>query len=109
MVRPLVNAQGNWSNNLPGNKCKEYLKKLGTDDKCRGKDHGDTKGGTWQVGADDVSYHALAYRVSPPGDCLDNTVVHPVAIGPLENGGKGNTLEPFPTYAFDDIAPLACH
>lgn len=26
---------------------------------CYGEDHNDSKGGTWQIGSDDISYHAL--------------------------------------------------
>lgn len=46
--------------------CKTNLKqmsKVGAEaangDKCWGSKNSDTKGGTWQVGANEVSYHAL--------------------------------------------------
>ncbi|KAL7622871.1 hypothetical protein AAE478_006550 [Parahypoxylon ruwenzoriense] len=40
--------------------CKTYLKKLSAaDSKCYGKKNRDTKGGTWQVGSETISYHGL--------------------------------------------------
>lgn len=94
----------------PGEKCKEHLKKLSAEDsKCYGKDNKDTKGGTFQVGNSDVSYHALANKVPPTFDSVDKTVVLDGAISALGDGDKGNTLDPFPTYAFNDITPVPCH
>lgn len=94
-----------------GGKCKEYLKNLSKDgSKCYGgKNHDDTKGGTWQVGNDAVSYHALAEKIPPIFEQVDKTVVLGSAIGPLSNGGKGKTLDPFPVDSFSDSVPLACH
>jgi hypothetical protein len=90
--------------------CKTNLKKLSAQGgKCYGPDHSDTKGGTWQVGNNDVSYHALANKVPPNFDSVDKTVILDAAISPLGNGGKGPTLDPFPTYTFNDIFPLRCH
>lgn len=92
-----------------GEKCKEFLKHLSSkDSKCYGPDHDDTKGGTWQVGNNDVSYHALANKVPPTFDSLDKTVILGSAIQPLSMI-KGNQLEPFPTYVFNDITPVPCH
>ncbi|KAF2796342.1 hypothetical protein K505DRAFT_323364 [Melanomma pulvis-pyrius CBS 109.77] len=91
-------------------KCKGYLKNLSQEgSKCYGKDHKDTKGGTWQVGNNDVSYHALANKIPPTFASVDKTVILDGAIVPLGNGGKGNTLVPFPTYTFNDIVPVSCH
>jgi hypothetical protein len=40
--------------------CVTYLMKMADpDSKCYGSKNKDTKGGTWQIGSDDVSYHAL--------------------------------------------------
>ncbi|KAJ5757549.1 uncharacterized protein N7511_006243 [Penicillium nucicola] len=40
--------------------CEIYLMKMAdSDSKCYGSKNKDTKGGTWQIGSDDVSYHAL--------------------------------------------------
>ncbi|KAI9892541.1 MAG: hypothetical protein M1814_001230 [Vezdaea aestivalis] len=44
--------------------CVTYLMKMAaTGTKCFGKNNYDTKGGTWQVGDDQVSYHALPEAV----------------------------------------------
>ena len=40
---------------------------------------------------------------------MDKVVTQSGAISALGNGGKGNTLDPFPTYAFNDVTPFACH
>ncbi|KAK0388954.1 hypothetical protein NLU13_2531 [Sarocladium strictum] len=41
--------------------CKFYLMKMATaGQSCYGNDNTDTKGGTWQIGDQDISYHALA-------------------------------------------------
>lgn len=83
------------------------LSKEGGD--CWGKDHRDTKGGTWQAGDDKVSYHALAEKKPPGPDEVDKTVIFDREISPIGDGGKGNTLDLFPTYVFDDIVPVGCH
>jgi hypothetical protein len=94
-----------------GAKCKEYLKNLSKDGSTcyGGKAHDDTKGGTWQVGNNAVSYHALADKVPPVERQVDQTIVLANAISPLGDGGKGNTLDPFPVQAFGDSVPFACH
>lgn len=47
-------------NNIVDN-CKFYLMKMATaGQSCYGNDNTDTKGGTWQIGDHDISYHALA-------------------------------------------------
>lgn len=40
---------------------------------------------------------------------MDKIVILKNAISALGDGGKGNTLSPFPTYAFKDVIPFACH
>ncbi|KAF1968969.1 hypothetical protein BU23DRAFT_513738 [Bimuria novae-zelandiae CBS 107.79] len=92
--------------------CKSYLKKLSADtngNSCYGPSNKDTKGGTYQVGADAISYHALANKFPPSADSVDKIVTQSTAISVLDSGGKGNTLKPFPTYAFTDVVPFACH
>ncbi|OAG08850.1 uncharacterized protein CC84DRAFT_1204102 [Paraphaeosphaeria sporulosa] len=92
--------------------CKQYLKKLSENtsgNSCYGPGNKDTKGGTWQVGSDAVSYHALANKFPPNSDSVDKIVTQTGAISALGDGGKGNTLDPFPTYAFNDVTPFACH
>ncbi|KAK9772694.1 putative Ecp2 effector protein domain-containing protein [Seiridium cardinale] len=40
--------------------CRLYLMKMAeTGQSCYGEDNSDTKGGTWQIGSMDISYHAL--------------------------------------------------
>ncbi|KAF2021696.1 hypothetical protein BU24DRAFT_457653 [Aaosphaeria arxii CBS 175.79] len=90
--------------------CKDYLKKLSVEgSKCYGKDNKDTKGGTWQVGKDDVSYHAIANKIPPTFDAVDKIIVLDGELQPLGNGGLGRTLVPFPTFSFNDITPIRCH
>lgn len=40
---------------------------------------------------------------------MDKIAIQTGAITALDDGGKGNTLDPFPTYAFNDVTPFACH
>jgi hypothetical protein len=92
--------------------CKQFLKKLSDStngNSCYGPSNKDTKGGTWQFGRDAVSYHALANKYPPSSDSVDKVVTASGAIAALGDGGKGNTLDPFPTYAFTDVTPFACH
>ncbi|KAH7122567.1 hypothetical protein B0J11DRAFT_569360 [Dendryphion nanum] len=98
------------TDDLKAAKCKEYLKQLSKEgSKCYSDNNKDTKGGTWQVGNDDVSYHALGNKLPTAFDAIDKVVIKDSAIEPLGDGGKGNTLFPFPTYTFNDIVPVACH
>ncbi|KAF1959353.1 hypothetical protein CC80DRAFT_406684, partial [Byssothecium circinans] len=77
--------------------------------KCFGSGNKDTKGGTWQVGDEEVSYHALGKKIPPTANAVDKPVILDIEIKELGDGGKGNTLSPFPTYVFNDITPVACH
>ncbi|KAI9668897.1 MAG: hypothetical protein M1831_000967 [Alyxoria varia] len=46
------------------NDCVSYLSKMSHPmSKCFGYQNDDTKGGTWQVGYDDISYHGLAHKL----------------------------------------------
>jgi len=96
---------------VTGANCKGYFANLTKDgSKCYGgKNHDDTKGGTWQVGADAISYHAIADKIPPVERQVDQTIVLANAISPLGNGGKGKTLDPFPLQSFADSVPFACH
>jgi hypothetical protein len=99
-----------YTNVITVNNCKTYLKNLSAEgSKCYGPSNKDTKGGTSQVGDEEVSYHALGKKFPPTIDSLDKTVVQDAEIKELGDGGKGNTLTPFPTYTFADITPIACH
>ncbi|KAI1858760.1 uncharacterized protein JN550_012510 [Neoarthrinium moseri] len=54
------NKMGDGSHTPNEDDCKTYLKKMQqTGQSCYGKNNIDTKGGTWQVGAEKVSYHGL--------------------------------------------------
>ncbi|KAF2635367.1 hypothetical protein P280DRAFT_501963 [Massarina eburnea CBS 473.64] len=104
------NKKQNDGHTITADSCKTYLKNLASDgSKCFGATNKDTKGGTWQVGDEEVSYHALAKKFPPTSDSVDQTVILDGEIKELGDGGKGNTLSPFPTYAFNDITPFACH
>ncbi|KAF2269068.1 hypothetical protein CC78DRAFT_564830 [Lojkania enalia] len=93
---------------IDGAKCKGYLKELSKKDgKCYGSDNKDTKGGTWQVGDEDISYHAKAERTPPNFDSVDKTVVLKEAIKPLDESYR--VPVPFPYYSFNDIVPIGCH
>jgi hypothetical protein len=99
------------TDNVTGAKCKDYLKSMSKDSsKCYGGlPHDDTKGGTYQVGNDAVSYHALGNDIPPIYEHVDKTVVLDHEISPLGSNLKGNTLDPFPVESFGDSVPVACH
>lgn len=79
------------------------------DSKCYGKDHNDTQGGSYQLSSGSISYHALANKVPPATSSFAQTIITDSALSPLANGGKGNTLTPFPTYVFASTIPIDCH
>ncbi|KAF2652578.1 hypothetical protein K491DRAFT_635379 [Lophiostoma macrostomum CBS 122681] len=90
--------------------CKTYLTTLSvSNSKCYGPDHQDTKGGTYQIGNSDVSYHALANKAPLDANAVDKTLIGGSAVATLGNGGKGNTLRPFPIDSFNDAVPVSCH
>ncbi|CAI6287452.1 unnamed protein product [Periconia digitata] len=93
------------------NDCKKYLTTLSApNSKCYGKDNADTKGGTYQVGPESISYHALAQKFPPsPLSALDAPVLLDTAISELPKSPSGNTFTSFPTNVFNDITPLKCH
>ena len=69
----------------------------------------DTKGGTWQVGSDAVSYHALGEQVPPGQDAL-NTVFTGSAISAQSiNTGSGAPLNPWPFDSLNGVHPTSCH
>lgn len=90
------------------NNCTSYLQELSNDNsKCWGSEHSDTKGGTWQVGSDAISYHALGESVPPAQDAVDKLYTSG-ALSAL--GGSGNVaLSPFPLTFTSDVIPLPCH
>lgn len=93
-----------------GASCQEYLKKLseaGQD--CHGDTNGDTKGGTWQVGDDDVSYHALAEDVPPTQDALNKLWTDGAISKQDVNKGAGPPLDPMPLDTHSTVKPVTCH
>lgn len=88
--------------------CTSYLQELSNDNsKCWGSKHGDTKGGTWEVGPDAVSYHALGQSVPPSEDAVDKLFTDG-ALSAL-GGSGGAALSPFPLNFTSDVRPLPCH
>ncbi|KAI1814819.1 hypothetical protein GGS20DRAFT_585081 [Poronia punctata] len=90
--------------------CQEYLGKLSEDGgKCYGPDHHDTKGGTYQVGDDGVSYHALGKTVPPKDDALNKLLATTVLSDQSVNKGDGAPLDPWPLDSLNDVVPAPCH
>lgn len=90
--------------------CKEYLNALSEDGgECSGSDHKDTKGGTWQVGDEDVSYHALGQPVPPKQDAINELVVSDVLEAQSVNKGSGAPLDPWPLDSLNSVHPTSCH
>lgn len=88
--------------------CTSYLQELSNDNsKCWGSEHNDTKGGTWQVGADAISYHALGNSVLPAQDAVDKLFTNG-ALSVL-SGSNGAALSPFPLNFTYDVVPLPVH
>ncbi|OTA99336.1 hypothetical protein M426DRAFT_325257 [Hypoxylon sp. CI-4A] len=90
--------------------CQNYLLALSADGgKCSGETNHDTKGGTWQVGDDGVSYHALGNEVPPKQDAI-NKLFSGAAIGAQSvNKGSGPPLDPWPLDSLNGVKPTACH
>ncbi|EJP67668.1 PLC-like phosphodiesterase [Beauveria bassiana ARSEF 2860] len=76
---------------------------------CSGADNKDTKGGTWQVGPNGISYHALGYE-TPPKENAVNKIFEGSAISAQSaNKGAGPPLSPWPFDSLNNIKPVACH
>lgn len=95
-----------------GETCKGYLKKLsesGAD--CHGDEHGDTKGGTWQISDNgaDISYHAIASYVPPQQDALNKLWTDGALSEQKVNKGAGPPLNPIPLDSHAAVKPVACH
>ena len=58
------------------NNCKTYLNTLSASGgKCYGAQDKDTKGGTYQIGNSDISYHALASKPPLDAHAVDATLI----------------------------------
>ncbi|RYP91551.1 hypothetical protein DL770_002331 [Monosporascus sp. CRB-9-2] len=91
-------------------RCKEYLKKLSEEGgQCYGPGNKDTKGGTWQVGDNAVSYHALGSKVPPREDALNKLYANGAISEQQVNKGAGAPLDPWPLDSLGGVRPVACH
>lgn len=90
--------------------CVRYLNALSADGgKCSGATNKDTKGGTWQVGPDGISYHALGYQ-TPAKEVAVNAFFQGGAISAqTANKGAGPPLNPWPFDSLNAVKPVACH
>ncbi|CAJ2509753.1 Uu.00g056530.m01.CDS01 [Anthostomella pinea] len=93
----------------PATKCKNYLKTLSSEGKCYGDTNKDTKGGTYQVGDNEVSYHALANIIPPTQDALNKAFTEGALSTQTVNLGGGPELDPWPFDSLDDVLPVAVH
>ncbi|KAH9983593.1 hypothetical protein F4779DRAFT_612495 [Xylariaceae sp. FL0662B] len=90
--------------------CKKYLGTLSADGSdCYGSEHHDTKGGTYQVGDDAVSYHALANTVPPKQNAINKLLSDDVLDAQEVNTGSGPPLDPWPLDSLNDVLPVPCH
>lgn len=90
--------------------CKNYLLALSADGgKCSGANNHDTKGGTWQVGNNAVSYHALGNEAPPKQDGLNKLYAEGVLDAQSANKGAGAPLNPWPFDSLDGVKPTNCH
>ena len=102
------NQQKTGDHKVDASDCKTYLQQLSSSNSsCFGDEHHDTKGGTWQIGSDVASYHALANPVLPAQDAVDKLYTD----GPLSalTGSNGAALTPFPTNFTSDVTPVPVH
>ncbi|OAA69827.1 PLC-like phosphodiesterase, TIM beta/alpha-barrel domain protein [Cordyceps fumosorosea ARSEF 2679] len=92
------------------NDCVRYLNALSADGgKCSGATNKDTKGGTWQVGSDGISYHALGYETPPKQDAVNEIFEGSAITAQSANKGAGPPLSPWPLASLDNVQPVACH
>ena len=88
--------------------CQTFLKAMATEGQdCYGEDNKDTKGGTWQVGSDAVSYHGLANTLYPSQDAV-NKIYTGGSISAVQTNAA-STLDPFPLDVTKNVKPIACH
>ncbi|RYP46605.1 hypothetical protein DL768_007227 [Monosporascus sp. mg162] len=103
------NKQGS-DHTVEKEKCKDHLKKLSEEGgRCYGSSNKDTKGGTWQVGDNAVSYHALGSKVPPREDALNKLYANGAISEQQVNKGSGAPLDPWPLDSLGGVRPVACH
>ncbi|KAH8175373.1 PLC-like phosphodiesterase [Sarocladium implicatum] len=90
--------------------CQTYLQALSNPGgKCSGETNADTKGGTWQVGNNAISYHALANKVPPKQDAINKLFRGSPLQTQSVNTGSGPPLSPWPLDSLKDIKAVSCH
>lgn len=90
--------------------CRTYLLALSAaGGKCSGEINSDTKGGTWQVGNNGISYHALAYKTPPKQDAINKPFRGAALQAQSINKGGSAPLNPWPLDSLDSVKPTVCH
>ncbi|KAI1136314.1 hypothetical protein F5Y05DRAFT_390958 [Hypoxylon sp. FL0543] len=90
--------------------CENYLLALSAEgDECSGETNHDTKGGTWQVGNNGVSYHALGNEVPPKQDAINKLFSGAALDAQDVNKGSGPPLDPWPFDSLNSVKPTSCH
>ncbi|KAI9147368.1 Glycosyltransferase sdnJ [Paramyrothecium foliicola] len=90
--------------------CRTYLLALSAPGgKCSGEVNSDTKGGTWQVGNNGVSYHALANQVPPKQDAVNKLFRGRALETQSVNKKSGAPLSPWPFNSLNSVKPTVCH
>ncbi|KAI0400351.1 hypothetical protein F4802DRAFT_585230 [Xylaria palmicola] len=90
--------------------CKKYLGTLSAPGgKCFGTTNSDTKGGTYQVGTNGVSYHAFGNIVPPNQDALNKLLPTTVLTPQVVNKLSGPPLSPWPLDSLGGVRPAPCH
>ncbi|KAH8168028.1 hypothetical protein CIB48_g209 [Xylaria polymorpha] len=90
--------------------CKKYFATLSAaGGQCFGTTNMDTKGGTYQVGTNGVSYHALGNSVPPNQDALNKLLSTTVLTAQSVNKGSGAPLNPWPLDSLNSVLPVSCH
>ncbi|KAK6958291.1 hypothetical protein Daesc_001089 [Daldinia eschscholtzii] len=90
--------------------CKKYLLALSADGgQCSGEQNHDTKGGTWQVGNNGISYHALGNEIPPKQDAINKLFAGSALGSQTVNKGSGAPLNPWPLDSLNSVKPTNCH
>ncbi|OTA89313.1 hypothetical protein M434DRAFT_398650 [Hypoxylon sp. CO27-5] len=105
-----VHNKQNSDHTISTQDCESYLLALSTEGgKCSGATNHDTKGGTWQVGNNGVSYHALGNEVPPKQDAINKLFSGAALDAQDVNKGSGPPLSPWPLDSLNSVKPTTCH
>ncbi|KAM3552538.1 hypothetical protein ARSEF4850_007339 [Beauveria asiatica] len=105
-----VHNKINSDHTIAKNDCIQYFNALSADGgQCSGADNKDTKGGTWQVGPNGISYHALGYETPPKENAVNKFFEGSAISAQSANKGAGPPLNPWPFDSLNNIKPVACH